>query len=1224
MKKLLTILVAVMTAWMGAKAQVAFDPQIDVNFSKIDTIQVPKSFVKTQVLFVGGTDEVTYLNSMGLPGGTNVSKPGNDFVGITQDGEDYWITVNHETSDPDPVLGGGGGMTTFKAVWSGDSLSVAETQLPDNRTGKFHNVDFVNSVGATINNCGGIISENGEIWTAEEYPGSYSPNSNYFEAVGDSLDVIIGSGSVKPFLVDNTLTQYNGQRIKAFQNNGWMVKIDPKTGKALQKQYNWGRMSFEAGAISADNKTVYLAEDGTPGLFTKFVAEVAGDFTQGDLYVYNQTATGPDGKWIKMNNDDLTEMIYLADSAYKRGATAFIRLEWITQVNGKIYIAETGLDLPSGLSNALQDGGNVAEHHFIRASAQGTVIESDTLSYHDYYGRILVYDPATDNLSVLLEGGPEHPNSVSDSTAAAGGSYPEIHLSNPDGLGKVSIGGSDYLVINEDLNGSSYNRLPFDHKGDNSCEMYLLDLSVSNPTLADLKRIAVGPKGAELTGGNGTPDGNIIFVDVQHPKSSVFPFTTGLGATISLTGFNSLADIDDAVIDVDWSKTAEFQGPAGGIKTQILFVGGSDSVSIVDGSGLPAGMAKSRAGNDFIGITADEADYWLAVNHETASPNQSLGGGGGMSAFKVSLSGDSLVVVETTLPDGRTGKYHSVDFVNTVGATINNCGGIISASGEIWTAEEYPGSYSPNSKYYNAVGDSMDVIIGEGQIKPFRAKNMIAQFEGQQIKAFQNNGWMVKIDPITGMATQKQYNWGRMSFEAGAISSDNTTVYLAEDGTPGMFTKFVSDEEGDFNSGSLYVFNQEATGEDGKWIKMNNDNLDEMINLADSAYKRGATAFIRLEWITQIGGKIYIAETGLDSPTGLSSAIAKGGNVAQHHLDRAAEQQTVITEESVTYKDFYGRILVYDPETDDLSVYLEGGPALATSLSDSTGAKGGNYPAKHLSNPDGLGKITVGEKDYLIICEDLNGFTYNRLPNDFKANNTCEMYLLDASLTNPTIDDLTRIMVGPKGAELTGGNGTPDGKVILVNIQHPKASVFPYTNGHGVTVALSGWDYVPNNEAEITSFVIASLDPEVEGEIVDTVITIEVPASANVTSLVPEIEFSVNASVVPASGVAQDFTNPVVYTVTAENGNTQQYSVSVSQLPTDVKDQIGIKSFDVFPNPAVEMLYLNGVYDVAIYNADGKLIKVRRNTNAVNISELAPGSYYIKNQNGDIKKLIIE
>jgi len=954
------------------------------------------------------------------------------------------------------------------------------------------------------------------------------------------------------------------------------------------------------------------------------VADVAGDFTQGDLYVYNQEAAGPDGKWIKMNNDDLTEMIYLADSAYKRGATAFVRLEWITQVNDLIYIAETGLDAPSGLSAAIKAGGNVAEHHMDRAGVQGTVIEADTLSYHDYYGRILVYDPVTDELSVLLEGGPDHATSLSDSTEAIGGTYPEIHLSNPDGLGKITIDGTDYLVINEDLNGFTYNRLPNDHKGDNTCEMYLLDLSIGSPSISDLKRIAVGPKGAELTGGNGTPNGDIIFVDVQHPKSNIFPFTSGLGATISLTGFNSLANIDDAVIEVDWSKTAEFQGPAGGIKTQILFVGGSDSVTVVDAKGMPAGLAKSKPDNDFIGITPDEGDYWISVNHESKSPNLSIGGGGGMSTFKVSPSGDSLLVMETTLPDGRTGLFHNVDFVNTVGATINNCGGIIGANGEIWTAEEYPGSYSPNNKYFAAVGDSMDVIIGEGQIKPFKTANMIAEFEGERIKAFQNNGWMVKIDPISGMATQKQYNWGRMSFEAGAISADNKTVYLAEDGTPGLFTKFVADVEGDFNSGSLYVFNQEAEGEDGKWIEMNNDNLTEMINLADSAYKRGATAFIRLEWLTQIGDKIYIAETGLDAPTGLASALAKGGNVAQHHLDRAAEQQTVITEGSVTYKDYYGRILVYDPETDDISVYLEGGPALATSLSDSTAAKGGNYPAKHLSNPDGLGKITVGEKDYLIICEDLNGFTYNRLPNDYKANNTCEMYLLDASLTNPTIDDLTRIMVGPKGAELTGGNGTPDGKVIFVNVQHPKASVYPYTNGHGVTVALSGWDYVPNNEAEITSFVIASLDPEVAGEIVDTVITIEVPASANVTNLVPEIEISVNASIVPASGVAQNFTNPVVYTVTAENGNTQQYSVSVSQLPTDVKDQIGIKSFDVFPNPAVEMLYLNGVYDIAIYNADGKLIKVRRNTNAVNISELAPGSYYIKNQNGDIKKLIIE
>jgi len=1064
MKRLYTLLLLSGLTLFSAKGQngIKFNPSIVNNFSKVETsVQVPASPIKSQILFVGNSHEVTVVDSKGVSAGTAKSKGGNDFVGITPEGQDFWITVNHETTSLNEQIGGGGGMSTFKVVRDADSLKVVETTLPDGRKGKFHNVDFANTVGTTVNNCGGIIAPNGDIWTAEEYPASYSPNKNYFKVTGDTMDVVIGSGRIVPFVNKvSALPEFKGKQIKAFENNGWMVQIDPKTGKAMRKQYNWGRMSFEAGAITADNKTVYLAEDGTPGLFTKFVADVAGDFSKGKLYVFNQLATGTNGKWILMDNSNLTEMINLGENAYKKGATAFIRLEWIIELGGKIYICETGLDNPSGLASAITKGGNVAQHHFDRAAAKGQVITASSVTYKDFYGRILVYDPATDIMKVHLDGGPDFANSKSDSTAVKGGTYPAKHLSNPDGLGKITVNGKNYLIINEDLNGNTYNRLPNDYKSTNACEMYLLDASIANPKIDDLIRIAVGPSGAELTGGNGTQDGKSILVNIQHPSSTVAPFTSGNGVTIALTGWDKLTNIADAAIANDFTKNATFQTPPKNlIKTQILFVGNSHEVTVVDSKGASAGTAKSKGGNDFVGITPDGQDFWITVNHETTTLNAQIGGGGGMSTFKVVRDADSLKVVETTLPDGRKGKFHNVDFANTVGTTVNNCGGIIAPNGDIWTAEEYPASYSPNKNYFKVTGDTMDIVIDSGRIMPFMNKvSALPDYKGKQIKAYENNGWMVQIDPKTGKAMRKQYNWGRMSFEAGAITADNKTVYLAEDGTPGLFTKFVADVAGDFSKGKLYVFNQLATGTNGKWILMDNSNLTEMINLGENAYKKGATAFIRLEWIIELGGKIYICETGLDNPSGLASAITKGGNVAQHHLDRATAKGQVITASSVTYKDYYGRILVYDPATDIMKVHLDGGPDFVNSKSDSTAVKGGTYPSKHLSNPDGLGKITVNGKNYLIINEDLNGNTYNRLPNDYKSTNACEMYLLDASIANPKIDDLMRIMVGPKGAELTGGNGTPDGKSILINIQHPSSTVAPFTSGNGITMALTGWD----------------------------------------------------------------------------------------------------------------------------------------------------------------------
>jgi titin len=66
-----------------------------------------------------------------------------------------------------------------------------------------------------------------------------------------------------------------------------------------------------------------------------------------------------------------------------------------------------------------------------------------------------------------------------------------------------------------------------------------------------------------------------------------------------------------------------------------------------------------------------------------------------------------------------------------------------------------------------------------------------------------------------------------------------------------------------------------------------------------------------------------------------------------------------------------------------------------------------------------------------------------------------------------------------------------------------------------------------------------------------TEIGITVPYGTGVTNLTPIITFN-GASISPLSGVAQDFTNPVTYTVTAENTSIQNYIVTVSVAPVPV------------------------------------------------------------------------
>jgi len=87
-------------------------------------------------------------------------------------------------------------------------------------------------------------------------------------------------------------------------------------------------------------------------------------------------------------------------------------------------------------------------------------------------------------------------------------------------------------------------------------------------------------------------------------------------------------------------------------------------------------------------------------------------------------------------------------------------------------------------------------------------------------------------------------------------------------------------------------------------------------------------------------------------------------------------------------------------------------------------------------------------------------------------------------------------------------------------------------------------------EKLITSFHIR-LDPEVIGIInqANYNITLNVPYGTDVKNLIPAIVISTGATVSPASGIAQDFTKPVAYVITAQDGSIRSYMVTVNVLP---------------------------------------------------------------------------
>lgn len=576
--------------------------------------------------------------------------------------------------------------------------------------------------------------------------------------------------------------------------------------------------------------------------------------------------------------------------------------------------------------------------------------------------------------------------------------------------------------------------------------------------------------------------------------------------------------------------------PSSPLIMQHLFIGSTSLVETNPTYGNAGGSYPAKEWHDFIGFTPDETEEslgWITVNHEMIVQDDHIGDGGGMTSFRVKrdTSNDTLIVMEQTLADGREGKFFAIDFVNTVGETGMNCGGIESSyDGRIWTAEEW--FRTSNSSI--ADRDTSDFTIGTGTANGQTVSNGFPGFNGETIKKYENVNWMVEVDPREAVAIRKQYNWGRLGWEGGCVLPDNKTVYAGEDGTPGWFMKFVADTPGDFTSGDLFVFKHD--GSSSKWIQLDNTDMDVMLNLKPDAVAGGATMFNRVEWVrySKHTEKVYFTATGRDNPGSRWSDEHAGGAVHNPaSMSRAAAQGT--HPDSSDYVDYYGRIWELDPATDEIRVLLEGGP----DLENGTGI--GSYPDVHLSNPDGLGFITVGDKEYLLVQEDLNGTSYGRMPSEIN-NRSCELFLLDLDIENPTLDDLVRIAVVPAGAEMTGATGTPDGKTLLFNSQHPSSSnPFPYN--HSLTVALTGWD-----------------------------------------KLAPE---------------------EIIY-------------VPLGQ------DEVEEEEFTVYPNPTSRMIYFNDVQDVALYDMNGKRIRVARQVRSLDIIALEKGIYFIKNGEGKTKRVVIQ
>lgn len=174
------------------------------------------------------------------------------------------------------------------------------------------------------------------------------------------------------------------------------------------------------------------------------------------------------------------------------------------------------------------------------------------------------------------------------------------------------------------------------------------------------------------------------------------------------------------------------------------------------------------------------------------------------------------------------------------------------------------------------------------------------------------------------------------------------------------------------------------------------------------------------------------------------------------------------------------------------------------------------------------------------------------------------------------------------------------------------------------------WQLPPSTEAGIEKFTI----PGQLGSFIDTTtkeILVVMPVGTNFAALTPDtIIVSPNATVNPAAGITQNFTNPVYYYVTAQDTNIQiAWQVTVI-------DNTGVEKFNpekirIYPNPVTDALFIETgqrPVNLALYDLSGNQLFTQEHfvTGSLSLSGISSGVYMLMvtcDNNRLIKRIVV-
>jgi uncharacterized protein len=156
-------------------------------------------------------------------------------------------------------------------------------------------VDF-SAVHGLWNPCAGSSTPWNTHLGGEEYP----PDARASEAATTAADLTVGNANVLRYfgLDPATATLEEAKAVFNPYYYGFPVEVavDEAGASTATKHYAMGRHAVELGYVMPDQKTVYITDDGTNDSLQMFVAERAGDLSEGRLFAARWFQTSPNGQ----------------------------------------------------------------------------------------------------------------------------------------------------------------------------------------------------------------------------------------------------------------------------------------------------------------------------------------------------------------------------------------------------------------------------------------------------------------------------------------------------------------------------------------------------------------------------------------------------------------------------------------------------------------------------------------------------------------------------------------------------------------------------------------------------------------------------------------------------------------------------------------------------------------------------------------------------------------